>query len=256
MRAAGQIKAIYRYPVKGLSPDPLERVSLEAGQCLPFDRAWAIENGPGRFDPSNPRHLPKITFLMLMRNERLAALESRFDEKSTTITIYRGGTAVVSGDLSSRTGRALIEQFLTAYVRADLRGPPRIVSSPGHNFTDTARKCLHIVSLASIRELERVVGRAIDPIRFRPNLVVDFDTAWEELSWVGKEIAVGEARLLVEARTDRCAATNVDPATGARDMDIPAQLARHWGHIDFGIYASVAAPGAIAVGDAVPAPAG
>ena len=41
---------------------------------MPFDRAYAIENGPGRFDPEHPAHLPKINFLMLMRNERLATL--------------------------------------------------------------------------------------------------------------------------------------------------------------------------------------
>jgi uncharacterized protein YcbX len=53
--------------------------------------------------------------------------------------------------------------------------------------------------------------------------------------------------------TERCAATNVDPATGARDMDIPAILGRKWSHTDFGIYAKVAVPGALTVGDTVTA---
>ncbi|MEE8099166.1 MAG: MOSC N-terminal beta barrel domain-containing protein, partial [Hyphomicrobium sp.] len=44
------IRGVYRYPVKGLSPEPLERVELKAGETVPFDRAYAIENGPGRFD--------------------------------------------------------------------------------------------------------------------------------------------------------------------------------------------------------------
>jgi uncharacterized protein YcbX len=66
------LASLYRYPVKGLTPEPLERAILVAGETLPCDRAWAIENGPGRFDPSQPRHLPKINFLMLMRDERLA----------------------------------------------------------------------------------------------------------------------------------------------------------------------------------------
>ncbi len=72
-----RISGLYRYPVKGLSPAALENVLLTAGKTAPFDRAYAIENGPGRFDPEHPAHLPKINFVMLMRNERLATLETR-----------------------------------------------------------------------------------------------------------------------------------------------------------------------------------
>ncbi len=56
----GEIAAIYRYPVKGLSACSLRAVHLIAGEMIAFDRAWAIENGPGRFDPDAPTHLPKI----------------------------------------------------------------------------------------------------------------------------------------------------------------------------------------------------
>jgi len=52
----------------------------------------------------------------------------------------------------------------------------------------------------------------------------------------------------VLARTTRCEATNVDPATGVRDMAIPAHLMRNWGHQDFGIYAKVVAGGEIGIG--------
>ena len=81
-----QIASLYRYPVKGLSPEPLQSVELKSGETLPFDRAYAIENGPGRFDVNAPRHLPKINFLMLMRDERLATLRSMFDDASETLT--------------------------------------------------------------------------------------------------------------------------------------------------------------------------
>jgi uncharacterized protein YcbX len=62
-------------------------------------------------------------------------------------------------------------------------------------------------------------------------------------------------RLAVRERTDRCAATNVEPATGARDMDIPALLMRKWRHAAVGVYAEVVAGGDLAVGDPVTAPA-
>ena len=243
------ITALYRYPVKGLTPERLDSVRLTPGETIPFDRAWAIENGPGRFDPAAPRHLPKVSFLMLMRNERLAGLDCRFDEGAKSLTILRAGKPVVTGELTSKAGRALIEQFFAAYMKVDLRGPPRIVEAPGHSFSDVAAKCLHVVNLASLREIERVTGRSINPLRFRPNIVLDSAKPWEEFDWVGQKISAGNARLDVFKRTERCAATNVDPDTGARDMDLPAQLARRWGHTDFGVYAKVVSAGTVKPGD-------
>ena len=78
--ADAAIRSIYRYPVKGLSPEPLPHVALTPGQTVPGDRLYAIENGPSGFDPAAPKYQPKIRFLMLMKNERLATLRTRFDD--------------------------------------------------------------------------------------------------------------------------------------------------------------------------------
>ncbi len=111
-----------------------------------------------------------------------------------------------------------------------------------------AAKCVHIVNLATVREVERAVGRPIDPLRFRANLYLEGLEPWSEFAWLDREIGIGPAKLAVFARTQRCEATNVDPATGARDMAIPAHLMRTWGHQDLGIYAKVMSGGEIAVG--------
>jgi hypothetical protein len=236
-----------------MTPEPLQRVSLRPGETLPFDRAYAIENGKGRFDVDAPRHLPKINFLMLMRNERLATLKATFEDASETLTIYRDGKQVARGQLTTPLGRQLIEQFIAAYLAADLRGAPKIVHAPGHSFSDVAAKCVHLVNLASVREVERTLGRPVDPLRFRANMYLDGLAPWAEFGWEGKQIEIGPARLQVFARTQRCEATNVDPGTGARDMAIPAHLQRTWGHEDFGIYAKVVTGGEVAVGAPVAA---
>lgn len=251
--AAPHITSLHRYPVKGLSPEALSTVALEPGATLPFDRAYAVENGPGRFDPQVPRHLPKIAFLMLMRDERLAALQTRFDDATETLTILRDGRQVAKGQLSSPVGRQMIEQFLGAYMTTSLRGAPKVVQAKGHSFSDVPAKCLHIVNLASLRELERIAGRSVDALRFRPNVVIDGLPAWEEFRWLDRELALGSARVSVFARTQRCEATNVDPTTAQRDMAIPQLLQRTWGHTDFGVYAKVTGPGAVTVSDAVSA---
>ncbi len=249
------IANIYRYPIKGLTPEPLQSVELSPGQTLPFDRAYAIENGPGRFDPQAPRHLPKITFLMLMRDERLATLRAKFDDTTQTLTIFRDGKQVARGQLATPLGRQLIEQFIAAYMKTELRGAPRIVHADGHSFSDVSAKCVHIVNLASAQEIGRTLGRPVDPLRFRANLYLEGVEPWAEFNWLDKEISVGPARLKVFARTQRCDATNVDPSTGARDMAIPAHLLRTWGHQDVGIYAKVLEGGNIAVGAPVAVPA-
>src|SRR5215510_9741443 len=116
------VNAIYRYPVKGLSPQPYQRVTLRTGQTLPNDRRYAIENGSSGFDPSAPQWLAKTHFLMLMRNERLAGLRTRFDDASHTLTIHHDGLEVARGDLETEDGRRAIEAFLAAFCAADLKG--------------------------------------------------------------------------------------------------------------------------------------
>jgi uncharacterized protein YcbX len=133
-------------------------------------------------------------------------------------------------------------------VKLELRGAPKIVNAPGHSFSDMAAKCVHIVNLASVRELARVIGREVDPLRFRANLYLDGLPPWTELDWLDNPIEIGPTKLQVFARTQRCEATNVDPGTGARNMAIPADLMRTWGHQDFGVYAKVTAGGIVAAG--------
>ena len=245
------VNGLYRYPVKGLSPEPLQSMQLDAGGTAPFDRIYAIENGPGRFDPEHPQHLPKINFLMLMRDARLATLTTRFEDATHTLTILRDGKQVARGALQTGIGRKMIEQFLAAYMQDELRGAPKIVSAPGHSFSDVAARCVHIVNLASLQELQRAIGSPISPLRFRPNIVLDGPAPWEEFTWLDTRISIGEVELEVFKRTERCAATSVDPDTGKRDLAIPAVLQRTWGHADFGVYAKIATSGAIALGDAV-----
>jgi uncharacterized protein YcbX len=248
--ASARIEAIYRYPVKGLSPEPLERAELTAGETIAGDRRYAIENGPSAFDPAAPRHQPKIRYLMLMRNERLAALRSRYDAVSHTLAIDHDGREAVRGNLDTPAGRAAVERFFASYCADELRGPPRIREAPGFSFSDVAMKVVSIINLASATDLENYVGGPVHPLRFRGNLYVSGWPAWHELDLVGREIAIGAGvRLKIVKRIVRCAATNVDPETGARDLGIPETLMKAFGHADCGIYGKVVAPGGIAVGD-------
>jgi MOSC domain-containing protein len=250
--ADAAIRSIYRYPVKGLTPEPLPRVTLTPGQTVPCDRLYAIENGPSPFDPAAPKHQPKMRYLMLMRNERLATLRTRFDDESHTLTIEYEGREAARGDLRTADGRAAIERFFSSFSADELRGPPKVLHAPGFSFSDVAAKVVSIINLASVADLENYVGAPIDPLRFRANLYVTGWPAWQELDMVGRKISIGNGvQAKIVKRIVRCAATNVDPATGARDLEIPNTLMKTFGHADCGIYAEVVTGGTIAVGDSL-----
>jgi hypothetical protein len=249
------VRAIYHYPVKGLSPQPLDRTHLFVGQTLPADRLYAIENGPSGFDPEAPAYLPKNYFMMLMRNESLASLRTHFDEGSHTLSIRWEDREAARGDLRTKEGRLAIEAFFRRFVPKELRGPPKVLSGKAsHSFSDVARKVVSIINLASVQAVETAVGAPVNPVRFRGNLYVADWPAWHEFNLVGSMLAVGEtAQLKVIKRIQRCAATDVDPETGIRDLTIPRTLLQNFDHTDCGVYAEVMAPGDIAVGDTVTA---
>jgi uncharacterized protein YcbX len=248
-----EIAGLYRYPIKGLTPEPLPTVVLEPGQTFPADRRYAIENGPSGFDPAAPAWLHKSFYLMLMRNERLAGLQTHYDDRSHLLTIRRDGQLAVSGDLETAAGRAAIEAFFAANFAQELKGPPRVLSGGGHSFSDVAKKVVSIINLGSLKAIENMVGQPVHPMRFRANLYVQGWPAWSESGLLGQTLAIGDARLKIVKRIIRCAAVNVDPETAARDLDIPPALMRRFGHNECGIYAEVIAGGAIAVGDAIAA---
>ena len=249
--AVPRITAIYRYPVKGLSAEPLARVALSPGETIPFDRAYAIENGPSGFDPAAPKHLPKIHFLMLMRNERLATLRAHFDDGDSRLTVRRDGAIVAEGRLDTEDGRRAIEAFFDDFAADDLRGPAKVLASPGHSFSDTAAKVLSLINLETVRAIEREIGATVHPLRFRGNLLIEDLPAWEEFGWVGTRLVAGGVTFEATKRIDRCAATNVDPDTAARDLALPRSLLQAYGHADCGVYLKVIAGGQLAVGDPI-----
>lgn len=250
-----RIAQIFRYPIKGLSPEPLSRAELSPGRCIPLDRAFALAHGSTQFDAANPKFLPKSKFLMLARNERLAALRSRYHEDTGELIIERDGKQVARGHLGQPVGRQMIEQFFAAYMADEVRGSPKLLRAKGHTFSDVPRHCLSLINISSLRELERVMKMPLDPLRFRANLYFDTGAPWQEFDWCGNEFEIGDG-VVVRAisRIVRCAATNVNLETATRDANIPLQLQQAFGHADMGIYVEVVKGGTLAVGDTISPP--
>lgn len=250
-----RVASIYRYPVKGLSPERLSSADLRAGEVIEGDRLYAIENGPSGFDPEAPQWMPKIKFLCLMRNARLAALKARYDDETAVLTIERDGELLATGDLRKPDGRRAIENFFETYMISEKRGAFRVLKAPGHSFSDLAKKVVSIINLDTVEDFASALGQTVHPLRFRANLYLAGLSAWSEFDLMGKTLAIGKARLRIIKRTERCAATEVNPETALRDIDIPEKLWRRRGDVDFGVYAEVTAAGKITEGDPVEIPA-
>ena len=250
------VTEIYRYPVKGLSAEMMDRVTLTSGECLPHDRRFAIALGSTSFDPERPEWLPKTHFIMLMRDEKLAQLRTRFDAETGVLTIAKGGRVVLRERATDADGCRAIGEFFANFLGGGVNGPLRLVAAPGHAFADARRKpnattdkYVSLINRASIGALEAAMGTPVDPLRFRANVYFDGASAWSEHDWINSEITIGTARLRVISPITRCAATQVNPATAERDLDIVSALGRVFGHINMGIYAEVIVGGEIAVGD-------
>ncbi len=245
------IASIHRFPVKGLSADTLQSADLSVDRLIPHDRRFAIAHGSAPINPAAPEWQSKAHFLQVMSVPKLAALETVYDAETTSLEIRRNGRQIARGTLDSRTGCTVIEQFFAAYAKNDLRGAPKVIDLDHGGFTDVDQPFISIINRASVRDLERVVGGPVDPMRFRGNLLIDGAEPWAEAGWVGRRLRVGDVELLVEEPIGRCAATNANPNTGVRDLTIPRDLQRGFGHSDCGIYVRVTAGGPMSVGDTI-----
>ena len=249
---APTVQSIYRYPVKGLSPEPLERARLAVGETVPGDRLYAIENGPSGFDPAAPGYQPKQRYLMLMRNERLAHAAHPLRRRHPHAwSSRRDGREAVRGDLRTPDGprrdRAVLRGLLRRRVARAAQGA---VGAGIQLFGRGEQGRVDHQSRLGRGARRTPSARRSHPLRFRGNVYVTGWPAWHEFDLLGREIAIGtDARLKIVKRIVRCAATNVDPDTGMRDLAIPETLMQTFGHADCGVYGEVVATGDVTIGD-------
>lgn len=251
---AAHLARICRFPVKGMSAEDLDAIHLTAGETLPGDRRFAIARGSAGIDPAEPGWSPKTNFVTLVRTARLARLTTRYDGDTGELAIYRSGRRVARADITDPTGRAVIDQFLAAFLEGEVTRMPRLIDAGATALTDTAEPVISVINLASVRDLARVTGMTVDPLRFRGNLLVDGLPAWAEWGWQDRAVEIGAARVHVLEPIERCSAVDVNPATGERDTNLPKLLQRGYGHVCLGVYASVARGGTVSTGDPVTLP--
>lgn len=248
------------YPIKGLSPQSLDQVTIAAGNGFPHDRFFGLARADSGFDPENPQPLPKERFLVLAQVEKLARLKSHFDPETATLGIDGPGIENEHFDLGTPAGRERLAKCISDFLDLPENEEPIVAEAHPHRFTDVSvvsaemMNAISLINLDSVEQLSKEIGTYVDPQRFRGNILISGQPAFSELDLVGQEIRIGEVRFEVMKRTKRCPATEVDPATSQRDIKVPHLLRKHFGHFDMGVYIKALENGVISAGAEVTFP--
>ncbi|KIN77862.1 MOSC domain-containing protein [Sulfitobacter mediterraneus] len=240
-----QVSALYRHPLKSHGREALDAVTLSAGQSMPFDRTWAVAHDASRADGTE--WAPCANFSRGSKAPKLMAINAVLNDGTGQLTL----THPERPDLTfapDTEGDKLLD-WVAPLVPQDRALPDRILRLDNRGFTDTDFASISLCNTASHAAVSDKAGRDLSPLRWRGNIWFDGAEPWEELNWIGKELALGEARLTVREPILRCLATTANPETGVRDVDTLALLNGHWDHQDFGIYAEVTQAGRVALGD-------
>jgi uncharacterized protein len=264
-QSLGTLRAIYRYPIKGLRGEELPSAQLAAGQGLPGDRALALrfrDASPGEPDPARHAWLAKTLLAVQAEWPALGALSAQLDAAGTLTVDGRDRYQLTPGS----PDRERFARRMTAYLKSAASVPGagkhpqatelELLGTPGGStsYADRARYHVSVLSLATLRELAGRLGRDFTIHRFRGNLIVDGGDAWAEHALVGRRFRVGGAVLELMAPIGRCNNINVSQDTGQMDHPVLDGLKASYGHAKFGAMANVIEGGLIRPGDAwVPA---
>lgn len=251
MSGQARVSALYRHPVKGFTPEAMERVELVAGECFPNDRLYAVENGPSGFDANLPVHISKQKFTVLARKAEIARLKSRFDDKTGMLAVEIPGEGAGRFDLRDPHGREDFAHFLSSVTGDLFDGPLRVLEGPGaHRFMDHHKGAVSLLNLGSVAAFEEWLCQPVSALRFRMNIHIGGLEAFAEDGWqVGDRFRLGGAVLELVTRTVRCKATHANPMTGEYDLDLVPKLFEAFGRNTMGVYFQIAESGIVQIGD-------
>ncbi|MQA00625.1 MAG: MOSC domain-containing protein [Dehalococcoidia bacterium] len=258
------VARLYRYPVKGMTPEPvdrlriLERGAVEGDRVLGFMRGRDAQDAVRQFNGVD--WWPKAKFLQLMDTPGFARLRASYDSDTYRLAISLGGETIAEGDVREDGDRARLVGAVEAYAA----GLPEFerqedfalqLAGDGATpaFHDRGARHITLVASSSIAALAETIGEDVDERRFRMNAILDDLPAWQELEWIGRRVRIGSVEAEVSGPVIRCLATHANPETGERDREVLTTLTRQLGMEEpaVGVLAVASGAGEMCVGDAV-----
>ncbi|PTX54544.1 hypothetical protein C8N43_3360 [Litoreibacter ponti] len=237
---------IWRHPIKSHGREALDRVTLEQGRTMPFDRTWAVAHEGARIDGTE--WAPCANFSRGAKAPLLMAIHCSLDETTEMLTLSHPDRDPVT--LHPERDEAQLIDWVRPLIPKDRAQSARVVRVDGRGMTDSPFPSISIANLASHKAVEEQLGQSLQFERWRANLWLDGLEPWEEARWLGKTVRIGGAAFKIEEQITRCLATTANTTTGLRDADTLGAL-KAFGHQEFGLYGVVTQAGDLAIGDAV-----
>jgi MOSC domain-containing protein len=231
-----RVVALYRYPVKGFTPEECKTLTVLDEGRIAGDRVLGIRFADTQ--AADDTWSRKTGMLALVNTPGLARLHVRFEEKSFRLHISLE-TAVLVDEALNPDGRNRIAARLADYVlklaenplsNHPERLPLRVIGdglAPRYHDDEAGRVTLH--GRGSLQALAFALGTEVSELRFRSNIAIGGLAAWEEQSWVGRRIRIGAVEFDVVKPKTRCLATHANPSTGQRDLPILTTLTQKIG---------------------------
>lgn len=257
-----RVVALYRYPVKGLTPEACDALTVLADGRVAGDRVLGFRFA--NCTVPDGAWSKKYDFAALVNTPGLATLGLHFDHRTQELRLSHDGSLLAKGTLDA-SGRQRIAAALEAYVSGleenpllghPERRPLRLVGDgrqPRYQDNEAGQITLH--SRESLDALAAASGdAALDEMRFRTNVVIDGVHPWAEQGWVGRTIRIGQVEFDVVKPKVRCLATHANPESGKRDVPVMQILTRAFGQQEptFGVgMLTRGAGGEIRLGDPV-----
>jgi len=222
-----QITQLMRYPVKSLAGEALTSVQVNLGGML-FDRSYALVDRSEKLDGKK---------LTARRESALLSFQALVTANDEVLVRTPAGES-----------RRVDDPAFQAQLRTALHRPFDIERSGANNFHDAHD--LLVINAASVRALAREWDAPVNPLRFRPNIIIDGDDVepFVELQWAGNTLQAGSAAFEGVVPCERCVLTTIDPDTLVTSPDFLALIVRNH-EARFGLYCRVREPGIVSVGD-------
>ncbi len=244
------LEKIYTFPIKGFPGIELSSTGLTSGKGITGDRHYAVTRG---VSPTGD-WMPARSYYINARTDGMLKFKLDQSESGTIkITNPAGKSVTIEPDNSASLEGAnlVLPQFMEHAGVADDLPPPQIIERGAKGNWDYPDTPISIINGETVRVISSAMGKEMDPLRYRGNLILDGFPAWEEFALMGKRIRIGGAEFEVMRPIARCPTPGVDPKTGDRDIPFESLMPEQFGHSYCGMYAVVTRSGAISVLDEI-----
>ena len=241
------VAQLWRHPIKSHGREALDAVTLTAGQTMPWDRHWAVTHAATHFVPGSWAACQN--FMISSRTPGLAGIWAELDEGAATLTLRHQDLGELTFAPNNPLGVVAFLDWTLPLCPDNRARPVGLVTVPGRGMTDTEYPSVSVMNAASHNAVAIAAGHTLDAERWRGNIWLTGFDAWEELTWIGRTIAIGPVVLAIREPIVRCQSTAANPYSGQRDVDTLGLLTDGWTHKNFGVYAEVVVGGMVRLGD-------